>query len=836
MVTLVAVLCISNAHAQWLEGWMFRRPVTVTNGCVDAFTNYQIKTLLGSSFDYTRALAGGADIRFTLADGETLVPYWIDGWNPGATAGLCYVKVPSLPAGATQLFLYYGKADAASASSGIGTFDIYDGFEDYAVGSVPTRGNLNPGEWARYPGNPVLVPGASGAWDDHGATFASVIYDDAAGEYRMYYHGFSFTGVHQIGLATSPDGKAWTKYAGNPIVTPGPAAWDGNTVRVPMVWKEGPADYRMIYTGTGSGGLQVGYATSADGIVWTKSPSNPVFNDPTWASGQTENWGVMKVGSEYLMWYSNFGMRQSGIAVSTDLVNWTPHTPGPIFSSSGVGSDDRYSQFCPFSFKYGGYYYVLVPSYNSGGNFSKDYLYRSSSPFFPPEDRHLVRIAHTTGPAGSWDYEDNDTPCVLTLDIERSQFPNDELWCYVAGEGGSDMWKTGLLIEPDIDAALADAPLPGDNYTWAASGDVTAVDTPVRHGARSARLRDASGSAAISLTATFVGREKGRVGAWMRRTSTTVGDCDIYLYSASTLTAVAGLGRNGDFHWWNGAFQPTGVAWAVNAWYLVTLEFNTATDRYDFVVYNESLAEIVRVGNIAFGNASGSLDKAMFYTSSGYVGDCFVDDFRVMKWCGAGESVAVGAEQDPTVATLLQASTVSFTGSCIELTWELSSCDADAVFDVRRAAGTSEDFAAIPAAVTRDGLRFTVRDFSYEPGAVYRYRVYVVDDSGERVLFESDAVKTPAAALTLRQNHPNPFNPTTTIEYFVPARCAVTLDVYDTAGRLIARLVNDVQEAGWHSAEWTGRDASGGMVASGVYFSSIRAGKEIITKKMVLLR
>jgi hypothetical protein len=502
-----------------------------------------------------------------------------------------------------------------------------------------------------------------------------------------------------------------------------------------------------------------------------------------------------------------------------------------------VGSDDRYSQFCPFSFKRGAFYYVLVPSYNNGGNFSKDYLYRSSSPFFPPEDRHLVRIAHTTGAAGSWDYEDNDTPCVLTLDIERSQFPNNQLWCYVAGEGGGDMWKVGLLVETDIDAALADSPLPGDNYTWAASGDVTVVDTPVRHSARSARLRDASSGGSISLTATFVGREKGRVGTWMRRTSTTAGDCDIYLYSASTLTAVAGLGRNGDFHWWNGAFQPTGVTWAVNAWYLVTLEYNTATDRYNFSVYNESLAEIVRVNNIAFGNASGSLDKAMFYTSSGYVGDLFVDDFRVMKWCGAGETAAIGAEQDPTVATMLQASAASFIGSCIELTWELSACDADASFEVRRSRGASEDFAALPeAAVIRDGLRFTVRDYAFEAGAAYRYRVYVVDDSGERVLFETGEVRTPAAALAIRQNHPNPFNPTTTIEFYVPARCPVTLEVYDTAGRRIARLVNDVRAAGWHSVEWNGRDESGKPVASGVYFSSVRAGKETLTKKMILLR
>ena len=180
-----------------------------------------------------------------------------------------------------------------------------------------------------------------------------------------------------------------------------------------------------------------------------------------------------------------------------------------------------------------------------------------------------MRIAHTAGVSGTYDGEDNDTPFIFTLDIQRTKFYNNQLWCYHAGEGGSDLWKMGLLIENDIPAALADAPLPGGNYAWTASGDVTVVNTPVRHGVRSVRLRDASATGAVQIAAAFTARDKGRVGAWMRRTSTTVGDCDIYLYSGSTLLCVAGLGRNGDFHYWNGAFQPTGVTWAVNAWYLV---------------------------------------------------------------------------------------------------------------------------------------------------------------------------------------------------------------------------------------------------------------------------
>ena len=217
----------------------------------------------------------------------------------------------------------------------------------------------------------------------------------------------------------------------------------------------------------------------SDGINWTKYAGNPVFNDPTWAHNQTENWGVMKVGNEYLMWYSTWGVRQSGIAVSTDLINWTPHTPGPIFATNSIPSDDRYSQFCPFSFTYGGFYYVLVPSYSSVGDYSKFYLYRSSSPYFPESDRTLVRIAHT--PQGV-DAKDNDTPYILTSDIERSIFPNDELRVYYAGDPGSGNWFECLLIEPDIAEALSDAPLPSatGNLTWTPSGTVAVVNSPVR--------------------------------------------------------------------------------------------------------------------------------------------------------------------------------------------------------------------------------------------------------------------------------------------------------------------------------------------------------------------
>jgi hypothetical protein len=67
------------------------------------------------------------------------------------------------------------------------------------------------------------------------------------------------------------------------------------------------------------------------------------------------------------------------------------------------------------------------------------------------------------------------------------------------------------------------------------------------------------------------------------------------------------------------------------------------------------------------------------------------------------------------------------------------------------------------------------------------------------------------------QNYPNPFNPSTTIRYDTPEASRVSLVVYDKMGREVLRLVDDVIEPGYHTAEWGGRNSSGNRVSSGIY-------------------
>ena len=83
----------------------------------------------------------------------------------------------------------------------------------------------------------------------------------------------------------------------------------------------------------------------------------------------------------------------------------------------------------------------------------------------------------------------------------------------------------------------------------------------------------------------------------------------------------------------------------------------------------------------------------------------------------------------------------------------------------------------------------------------------------------------------LEQNHPNPFNPTTTISYAIPEQSFVSLKIYDVTGSEVKELVSESQNAGFYNVAF---DASN--LSSGLYFYSLISGNFNSTKKMILLK
>jgi hypothetical protein len=94
-------------------------------------------------------------------------------------------------------------------------------------------------------------------------------------------------------------------------------------------------------------------------------------------------------------------------------------------------------------------------------------------------------------------------------------------------------------------------------------------------------------------------------------------------------------------------------------------------------------------------------------------------------------------------------------------------------------------------------------------------------------------------SFVLQQNFPNPFNPTTTINWQLPEGSEATLKVYDILGREVATLVNEYRPAGKYETEFNAASLpsrQGSALTSGVYFYQLKAGSFVETKKMLLLK
>jgi hypothetical protein len=92
------------------------------------------------------------------------------------------------------------------------------------------------------------------------------------------------------------------------------------------------------------------------------------------------------------------------------------------------------------------------------------------------------------------------------------------------------------------------------------------------------------------------------------------------------------------------------------------------------------------------------------------------------------------------------------------------------------------------------------------------------------------------AATALLGNHPNPFNPSTTIKYAVNEDSWVTLKIYNTLGQEIATLVDAFQTTGVKSVNWNGRNEAGSPVTSGIYIYRLTTGSVVQSEKMMLMK
>jgi len=191
-------------------------------------------------------------------------------------------------------------------------------------------------KWFKYEGNPVLDVGPQGGWEDAAALIDRVIIQDSV--YQMWYNGRSRENPGAIGFATSRDGLTWEKSGLNPVLRVGPQ-WESSGLHRPYVVWTG-SSYRMWYNNADAVTVSVGYASSPDGIVWTKYPGNPVLQKGPSGSWDSKNVGWVSVvgpdiSGRYKLWYEGLPGFKIGYATATDETSWTK-SADPVFEDYAI--------------------------------------------------------------------------------------------------------------------------------------------------------------------------------------------------------------------------------------------------------------------------------------------------------------------------------------------------------------------------------------------------------------------------------------------------------------------------------------------------------------------
>jgi predicted GH43/DUF377 family glycosyl hydrolase len=196
------------------------------------------------------------------------------------------------------------------------------GYDTDARGAVRLRSR--PGPFTKHPDNPVFDVGKGDAWDNAVVSEAKVVFDGQT--YHLWYSGRqrleTATGRKKspmlVGYATSPDGLVWTRHPANPIMVPGPAGSpDANHVYPPYVLFDGE-QFRMWYSAHDFEEWSIDYATSSDGATWEKYPGNPLLraaHDGRWDENFISEPSVVWTGERFEMWYNGGSDRTSTLRV-----------------------------------------------------------------------------------------------------------------------------------------------------------------------------------------------------------------------------------------------------------------------------------------------------------------------------------------------------------------------------------------------------------------------------------------------------------------------------------------------------------------------------------------
>ena len=339
----------------------------------------------------------------------------------------------------------------------------------------------------------------------------------------------------------------------------------------------------------------------------------------------------------------------------------------------------------------------------------------------------------------------------------------------------------------------------------------------------------------LNVTATTDLDATGDYFASFRDTSRSIKRAYVYLKQISPSTYSIGLAKSSSSSLiWYGTTLNTNTTYLI----VINYVFQSGLDAINLWV-NPSLSGSEPPSDIQItsGTDASNLGGFQFFQRS-TSGDEEVDGIRV----------ATSWSQAPLPVELTSFSAIP-KGNSIELNWRTATEVNNYGFDVERSnpplnplpRGEVKKWQKI-GFVPGHGNSNTPIDYSFVDknpvGATsFYYRLKQIDVDGKYEYSDALLVKlnVPDKA-ELMQNSPNPFNPSTSIKFFIPNQSDVIIKVYDLLGREVTTLISKNMSKGFHIVFWNGRDKYGNQASSGVYLYRLTAGNFTETKKMTLLK
>jgi hypothetical protein len=283
-----------GAPGEWDDNWAFAPSIIQDGDTLKMWYSGLNEAIVEFRIGYAWSINGQTWDRYP--SNPVLTPEY--NWESASLSGCVVIKDED------SLKMWYGAGGGSKPGNKVGYATSIDGIH-----------------WKKHP-EMVLQTGGMGEWDSSILVPESVIRDD--GVYKMWYWGGLGgwpSSTIQIGMAISSDGINWTKHddpttteapfvESDPVLKVGkPNSWDGLRAFSPSILKT-DWGYEMLYAGkkdlTNSNNQWIGYATSLDGTLWQKWPTNPVLhNSPAWGYDYMPS-SVLFFDDFYHMWYSGF--------------------------------------------------------------------------------------------------------------------------------------------------------------------------------------------------------------------------------------------------------------------------------------------------------------------------------------------------------------------------------------------------------------------------------------------------------------------------------------------------------------------------------------------------